>query len=96
MIEYVFLRNHVRGGPLVILTLSLVVYAVHGHGLIAFTVARYETLGITGRTARPPEAKLASLAPVAQLDRASVYGTEGREFESLRARSQLPRRVCGR
>jgi hypothetical protein len=26
------------------------------------------------------------LAPVAQLDRASVYGTEGREFESLRAR----------
>ena len=27
-------------------------------------------------------------APVAQLDRASVYGTEGREFESLRARSQ--------
>ena len=25
-------------------------------------------------------------APVAQLDRASVYGTEGREFESLRAR----------
>ncbi len=27
-------------------------------------------------------------APVAQLDRASVYGTEGREFESLRAHSQ--------
>jgi hypothetical protein len=25
-------------------------------------------------------------APVAQLDRASVYGTEGREFESLLAR----------
>jgi hypothetical protein len=30
--------------------------------------------------------RLAALAPVAQLDRASVYGTEGREFESLRAR----------
>jgi hypothetical protein len=29
-------------------------------------------------------------APVAQLDRASVYGTEGREFESLRARSESP------
>ena len=29
-------------------------------------------------------------APVAQLDRASVYGTEGREFESLRARFQSP------
>ena len=27
-------------------------------------------------------------APVAQLDRASVYGTEGREFESLRARQR--------
>ena len=31
-------------------------------------------------------------APVAQLDRASVYGTEGREFESLRAR--CPNRQC--
>ncbi len=30
--------------------------------------------------------RLAGSAPVAQLDRASVYGTEGREFESLRAR----------
>src|SRR5438046_3373218 len=29
-------------------------------------------------------------APVAQLDRASVYGTEGREFESLRARLKTP------
>jgi hypothetical protein len=29
-------------------------------------------------------------APVAQLDRASVYGTEGREFESLRARYRSP------
>src|SRR5437868_15254880 len=29
-------------------------------------------------------------APVAQLDRASVYGTEGREFESLRARFRSP------
>ncbi len=28
------------------------------------------------------------LAPVAQLDRASVFGTEGWGFESLRARSQ--------
>jgi hypothetical protein len=30
--------------------------------------------------------RLRRSAPVAQLDRASVYGTEGREFESLRAR----------
>ena len=28
-------------------------------------------------------------APVAQLDRASDYGSEGREFESLRARFQV-------
>jgi hypothetical protein len=41
MIEYVFLRNDVSGGPLVILTLSLVVYAVHVPMLIGFTVARY-------------------------------------------------------
>ena len=32
-------------------------------------------------------------APVAQLDRASVYGTEGRAFESLRVRL-LARRQC--
>jgi hypothetical protein len=41
MIEYVFLRNHLRGGPLVILTLSLVVFAVHVPTLVGFTVARY-------------------------------------------------------
>jgi len=41
MIEYVFLRNHTSGGPLVVLTLSLVVFAVHVPVLIAFTVARY-------------------------------------------------------
>jgi hypothetical protein len=41
MIEYVFLRNHVSGGPLVVLTLSLVVFAVHVPVLVGFTVARY-------------------------------------------------------
>lgn len=41
MIEYAFLRNHLHGGALVILTLSLAVYAVHVPMLIAFTVARY-------------------------------------------------------
>ena len=41
MIEYVFLRNDVSGGPLVVLSLSLVVYAVHVPMLIGFTVARY-------------------------------------------------------
>jgi hypothetical protein len=41
MIEYAFLRDQLRGGALVVLTLSLVVYAVHVPMLIAFTVARY-------------------------------------------------------
>jgi hypothetical protein len=40
MIEYAFLRDHLSGGPLVVLTLSLVVFAVHVPVLIAFTVAR--------------------------------------------------------
>jgi len=41
MIEYVFLRNHTSGGPLVVLTLSLVLFAVQVPVLISFTVARY-------------------------------------------------------
>ena len=48
LIEYAFLQNHLRGGTLVILTLSLVVFAVHVPTLVGFTVARYyepETAG---------------------------------------------------
>ena len=41
MIEYVFVRNHVGGGALVVLTLSLAVFAVHVPTLVGFTVARY-------------------------------------------------------
>jgi hypothetical protein len=43
MIEYAFLRDHVSGGALVILTLSLLIYALQVPTLIAFTVARYDT-----------------------------------------------------
>jgi hypothetical protein len=43
MIEYAFLQNHVHGGSLVVLTLSLVVFAVHVPALVGYTVARYET-----------------------------------------------------
>jgi hypothetical protein len=43
MIEYAFLQNHLTGGPLVVLTLSLVVFAVHVPTLIGFTVARFES-----------------------------------------------------
>jgi hypothetical protein len=42
LIEYAFVRNDLSGGPLVVLTLSLVVYAVHVPMLIGFTVARYD------------------------------------------------------
>ena len=41
MIEYAFLRDHVSGGSLVILTLSLLIYALQVPTLIAFTVARF-------------------------------------------------------
>jgi hypothetical protein len=41
LIEFAFVRNDLTGGPLVVLTLSLVVYAVHVPILIGFTVARY-------------------------------------------------------
>ncbi len=41
MIEYSFLRDHLSGGTLVVLSLSLLVFAVHVPILIGFTVARY-------------------------------------------------------
>ena len=41
LLLYVFLRNHVSGGPLVILALSLLVFAVHVPILLGFTVAQY-------------------------------------------------------
>ena len=49
MIEYAFLRNHLSGGPLVVLTLSLVVFAVHVPTLVGFTVARYSDPVPAGR-----------------------------------------------
>jgi hypothetical protein len=42
MIEYAFLRNHLSGGPLVVLTLSIIVFAVHVPTLVGFTVARFQ------------------------------------------------------
>jgi len=41
MIEYAFLQDHIRGGALVVLTLSLCVFAVHVPTLVGFTVARF-------------------------------------------------------
>jgi hypothetical protein len=50
LIEYAFLRNNLSGGPLVVLTLSLVIFAVHVPVLIGFTVARYDGGGAGGET----------------------------------------------
>jgi membrane protein YdbS with pleckstrin-like domain len=41
VILYAFLQDHVRGGALVVLTLSIAVFAVHVPLLVGFTVARY-------------------------------------------------------
>jgi hypothetical protein len=42
ILEFVFVNDGTTGGILVVLTLSLVVYAVHVPLLIGFTVARYQ------------------------------------------------------
>jgi hypothetical protein len=42
LIAYAFLQNHVSGGTLVVLLLSLVVFALHVPTLIGFTVARFD------------------------------------------------------
>jgi hypothetical protein len=42
MIEYVFVKDHTRGAPLVLLTLMLVLFATNVPAIVAFTVARYQ------------------------------------------------------
>jgi hypothetical protein len=44
MLEYVFINDGTRGGELVVVTLSLAIFAVHVPLLIGFTVARYQPL----------------------------------------------------
>jgi hypothetical protein len=41
MIEFAFVRDHTRGGPLIVVTLMLVIFAVDVPLIIGFTVARY-------------------------------------------------------
>jgi hypothetical protein len=54
LIEYAFLQDHVSGGSLVVLTLSLAVFAVHVPMLVGFTVARfYEPTGLESPFTRP-------------------------------------------
>jgi hypothetical protein len=59
LIEYSFLRDHLSGGPLVVLTLSLAVFAVHVPVLIGFTVARYHTADDPATVAAPTDSSLA-------------------------------------
>jgi hypothetical protein len=54
MIEYAFVRNHVGGGALIVLTLSLAVFSVHVPTLVGFTVARYYDPEDAIATAAPP------------------------------------------
>jgi hypothetical protein len=42
ILGYVFIRNHTSGGTLVVLILTLVVFALDVPMVIAFTVARYQ------------------------------------------------------
>ena len=53
LILYAFVQNHVSGGTLVILTLSIAVFAIHVPSLVGFTVARYyePTQGLAGTAA---------------------------------------------
>lgn len=41
MLEWVFIKDGTRGGELVVLTLSLVIFAIHVPLLMGYTVARY-------------------------------------------------------
>jgi hypothetical protein len=41
MLEWVFIKDGTRGGELAVLTLSLVIFAVHVPLLMGYTVARY-------------------------------------------------------
>jgi hypothetical protein len=58
LIEYAFLQNHLRGASLVILTLSLAVFAVHVPTLIGFTVARFYEPAATPASARAADGSI--------------------------------------
>jgi hypothetical protein len=49
ILEFVFIHDGTRGGVLVVLTLSLVVFAIHVPLLVGFTVARFAPLRPAGQ-----------------------------------------------
>ncbi len=87
MIEYAFLRDHLSGGPLVVLTLSLVVYAVQVPTLIGFTVARWESPE-SSAAADPHGSATDHRRPrsVPRWSRASARATTDRSAHSIRRR----------
>jgi len=44
LIEFAFVRDHTRGGPLVVLTAMLILFAVDVPLIISFTVARFQSV----------------------------------------------------
>lgn len=42
LIEFAFVKDHTRGGPLVVVNLMLAIFAVNLPLIIAFTTARFE------------------------------------------------------
>ena len=56
MIEFAFIRDHTRGGPLVVVTLMLVIFAVDVPLIIGFTVARYHRAPVPEVTDAPSRA----------------------------------------
>ena len=42
LIEFAFVKDHTRGGPLVVVTLMLLIFAVNVPLIIGFTTARFE------------------------------------------------------
>jgi hypothetical protein len=44
LIEFAFVKDHTRGGPLVVLSAMLVLFAVNVPLIISFTVARYQSV----------------------------------------------------
>jgi len=49
LIEFAFVRNHTRGGGLVVLTVMLLLFAVDVPLIISFTVARYQSIRVGAR-----------------------------------------------
>jgi hypothetical protein len=93
-----------RGGRVAEGTRLLSEYGVHAPSRVRIPPSPFRSPAAADRRPPPPATIPRHTAPVAQLDRASVYGTEGQRFESSRARHEIPTKrllhrtslLCGR